>query len=56
MILPSNETCVEVIEALADEPNLTAWEMDFVESNEGRTWFSDAQRAVIARLMEKYDV
>lgn len=56
MILPKQEQCVRVIEELDGDPELTQWEADFVASNRGRTQFSDAQRAVIARLLEKYEI
>ena len=55
MILPDDEECKQVIAALADEPNLTAWEQEFVESNLDREHFSPAQRESIANLREKYD-
>lgn len=55
MILPDNAKCREVIDALKDEPALTHWERDFIESNLDRQTFSDKQRESIARLMEKYD-
>lgn len=56
MIIPGHERCIEVIELLQDEPALTAWEREFIESNLGRPYFSDLQKQVIARLIEKYEV
>lgn len=56
MILPDHSKCREVIEALANEPALTAWERDFVEKNQDRHNFTDRQREVIGELMEKYEV
>jgi hypothetical protein len=44
MILPSNEKCAEILDKLKDEPTLTRWERDFIESNLDRTSFSDRQR------------
>lgn len=55
MIIPNNYRCKEVIEVLADEPSLTDWESNFVHSNLKREEFTDAQREVIANLMDKYD-
>ena len=55
MILPDDEECKQVIAALADVPNLTAWEQEFVESNLDREHFSPAQRESIANLRVKYD-
>ncbi len=55
MILPSNETCVRVIELLDGDPALTKWEDEFVRSNKGRTEFSAAQKEVIYNLTEKYE-
>lgn len=56
MILPNDEECREIIEALADEPNLTTWEQDFLEDNVDREHFTPAQREAVANLREKYDV
>jgi hypothetical protein len=56
MTLPSNETCARVIRELDGDPSLTKWEDEFVRSNKGRTEFSTAQKDVIARLLEKYEV
>lgn len=55
MKIPNNEACRAVIRDLEDEPNLTQWEADFIDSNLHRTEFTDAQKLVIARLMEKYE-
>ena len=56
MILPDNARCIEVIQALAGEPSLTDWEEDFIESNIDHSYFTAAQKEVIARLEEKYEV
>lgn len=56
VILPNDEECREIIEALADEPNLTTWEQDFLEDNVDREHFTPAQREAVANLREKYDV
>ncbi len=54
MILPNDKECTDFIDGLDGEPSLTEWEARFVESNLGRTLFSDRQKEVIAELMEKY--
>lgn len=56
MIIPSNDQCRQAMKALEDEPNLSEWEYEFVTSNLRRSEFSDRQKEVIARLMEKYDI
>lgn len=56
MTFPSNETCVRVLKELQNDPALTQWESDFIDSNRGRTEFTDRQREVIANFMEKYGV
>lgn len=56
MILPTDERCREILDALEDEPNLTTWEAEFVESNATRKTFTDPQRNVIAKFLDKYDV
>lgn len=56
MVLPNNETCVRVLKELKDDPALTQWESDFIDSNLGRADFTDRQREVIATFMEKYEV
>lgn len=56
MILPNDETCIRALKELADDPALTQWESDFIDSNRGRTNFTDRQREVIADFMEKYEV
>ena len=55
MILPKNETCIRVIDELKDDAALTEWEYEFITSNLHRREFTDAQRDVIAKLMDKYD-
>lgn len=56
MILPDHERCREILDELADEPNLNDWEREFIESNADRKWFTDAQRAIIAKLDDKFEV
>lgn len=56
MILPTDERCREVLDSLADEPNLTGFEQDFIESNEIRQSFTDKQKEVIAGMLIKYEV
>ena len=56
MIIPNNEECVRVIKELTDEPSLTEWEDEFVTSCATRTFFTDKQKEVIAKLKIKYDV
>jgi hypothetical protein len=53
--LPPNETCVRVLKELKDDPALTQWESDFIDSNLHRTEFSSAQKEVIANFQIKYD-
>lgn len=56
MILPPHADCVRILEELQDEPHLSLWETDFIESNLERTHFTDKQREAIANLRDKYDV
>jgi len=56
MIIPNDARCAEVIELLKDDPALSTWEREFIGSNLGRLHFSDAQKQVIFRLIEKYEV
>ncbi len=56
MILPTQEQCRRVVEELDGDPALTQWEADFLASNRTRTFFTDAQRDVIAKLLDKYDI
>lgn len=56
MFLPTDEECVRILNELRDAPALTQWESDFIESNLGRTEFSDMQKEVIASFRDKYDV
>ena len=56
MRLPNDDQCIRVITELDGDPELTQWEADFIASNRGRTVFSSAQKEVIARLLEKYEV
>lgn len=56
MVLPTNETCVRVLKELKDDPALTQWESDFIDSNLGRSEFTDRQREIIGNFIEKYEV
>ena len=56
MVLPTQERCARVVEELDGDPELTQWEADFCASNRTRQMFTDAQRSVIARLEEKYEI
>lgn len=56
MILPKDERCIEVVRALDGDPSLTPWELNFLKSNRDRTKFTDAQKEVIAKLEDKYEV
>lgn len=56
MILPKDEVCAKIIMELDGEPMLTAWEADFLRSNRGKFIFTDKQKEVFARLLEKYEV
>lgn len=56
MTLPSNERCAVVVKELDGDPALSQWEQDFIASNRGRTEFTGAQKEVIARLEDKFEV
>lgn len=56
MILPNDEECRRVLSELEDEPSLSQWESEFIDSNCERWSFTDAQKEVITRLLEKYEV
>ena len=57
MILPSQKECTRVLKELDGDPALTQWEADFIASNRNRRFaFTDAQREVIAKLIDKYEV
>jgi len=56
MILPTNERCREVVRALKDEPTLSTWERAFVNENLDRAHWSDPQKLVVARLLERFEV
>lgn len=56
MILPTDEDCRRVIAELADDPGLTEWESEFIESNLDRVHFTDAQKEVVWRMMEKFEL
>ena len=56
MILPSNEECQRVIKELQDDPALTQWQSDFIDSNRGRAFFTDRQKEINAELKENFEV
>ncbi len=56
MILPSHEECVRVIKELENDPGLTQWQSDFVDSNRGRQFFTERQREIIAELKAKFEL
>jgi hypothetical protein len=56
MIIPNDTECRRIVLTLADDPSLSEWEADFLDSNLSRHEFTDKQKEVIARLKEKYDV
>lgn len=56
MTLPSNERCVQVLKDLEGDPALTQWESDFIDSNRGRSDFTDRQKEIIASFIDKYEV
>ena len=56
MILPNDEECRRVCIELEDDPGLTEWELQFVNSNVDRLHFKDRQREIIAELMEKFEI
>jgi len=56
MLLPNDTLCALIIEEMLTMPNqLTAWELEFAESNRRRVEFTDRQKEkVFALLIEKY--
>lgn len=56
MTLPDHDRCAQVLKDLQGDPALTQWESDFIDSNRGRTTFTDKQKEVIAGFMDKYEV
>ena len=56
MILPTDEDCIRVLKELRDDPGLSEWQDEFVNSNIGRLRFSDRQKEIIAELMEKFEL
>jgi hypothetical protein len=56
MIIPKDDECRQIVIDLKDEPNLSEWEYEFITSNATRTEFTDKQRAIFAKLKEKYDL
>lgn len=56
MTLPTNERCAQILKDLQDDPALTQWESDFIDSNRGRSEFTDRQREIIASFADKYEV
>ena len=52
---PQDVARVEFLRCLADaRVQFTDWEAQFIESNLGRAWFTEKQKAVIDRLRTKY--
>lgn len=56
MILPNDEECARVVAELEDDPGLTQWQSDFIDSNRGRARFTDRQKEIIAELKDKFEV
>lgn len=56
MILPKDEECQRVMAELDGCPDCTAWELEFIKSNINRTIFTSAQKEVVAKLLQKYDI
>ena len=56
MEIPDDTKCRKAMKAWANEPALTEWEAEFVESNQDRHEFTAAQRSAIGRMLEKYDL
>lgn len=56
MILPAHEECARVLKALDQDPALTEWQQGFIDSNLGRSTFTDRQREIVAEMKEKFDV
>lgn len=56
MTIPDDNKCRKAMLAWANEPSLTEWEAEFVESNQDRLEFTPAQRSIIGRMLEKYDL
>jgi len=56
MILPNDEECIRVLKELRDDPALTQWQSDFIDSNIGRLRFTDRQKEIIAEMKEKFEV
>lgn len=56
MILPSDEECRRVLDELDGDPGLSKWEQGFIDSNNGRREFTDAQKEVVSRLQDKFEV
>ncbi len=56
MILPNDEECRRIVLSLADDPELSEWEAEFLDSNLSRHEFTDKQKEVIAKLAKKYVV
>ena len=52
---PQDAARMELLRCLAGaRVRLTDWEAQFIESNLGRAWFTERQKAVIDRLWTKY--
>ncbi len=56
MILPKDEECQRVMKELDGCPDCSTWELNFIRSNINRTVFTPAQKEVVEKLLDKYDV
>lgn len=56
MIIPNDGLCEKIIDEMyAIKDQLTDWELKFVQSNRGRLYFTDPQKATIAKFCNKYE-
>lgn len=56
MTIPNDEECQRIIKELKDEPSLSQWEANFLDSNRARLHFTDRQKEIFAELLRKYEV
>lgn len=56
MIIPGDDECRRIVLSLVNDPALTEWECDFLDSNLHRTEFTDRQKETLAGLKEKYEI
>jgi hypothetical protein len=56
MILPNDEDCQRIVAELEDDPGLTQWQSDFIDSNRNRKHFTDLQKEVLAELREQFEL